>query len=77
MTQSPVVAGRVRKAFESLSRTQALNEINKEELRRIVEAESEDEGDFALDVEQGQAERRGLPSRRGELEDLHCPLFIS
>ncbi|ORY44271.1 hypothetical protein BCR35DRAFT_336316 [Leucosporidium creatinivorum] len=77
VTQSPVLAGRVRKAFESLSRTQALNEINKEELRHMVEAGPEDEGDMALDVDQGQADRRGLPSRWSELEDSHFPLFIS
>lgn len=78
ITQSPVLAGRVKKAYDALTRTQARSALSKAELRELVSQGSafEDEADL-IDVEQGQADRRGLPAKWGQLEDHHFPLFLS
>lgn len=74
VTQSPVLASKVRTYYTSLITTIASTNITPEEAEergQIAEAADLD------DLEADSAGRAGLPKRFSELEDHHFPLFLS
>ncbi|KAK4705245.1 hypothetical protein P7C70_g960, partial [Phenoliferia sp. Uapishka_3] len=77
ITQSNLLASKVRKYYESIWRTFASSGLSKEEAAKLAIARATAARDDLEDVEDESAGLRGLPSRFSELTAEHYPLFVS
>ncbi|ORY76949.1 hypothetical protein BCR35DRAFT_332754 [Leucosporidium creatinivorum] len=78
LTQSPVLASKVKLYYQSIIATLASSKLTEEEAKAVAQqralaAERED----LDDLEDESSALKGLPSRFSDLKDEHFPLFLS
>lgn len=77
LTQSPVLASKVKSYYSSLVTTTATAKLTIKEAEAVAQAKTSKAQEDLEDLENAQSGMKGLPSRFSELTSQHYPLFIS